>query len=236
MSGLLTAGGSMAERWISYFAFLKFTEHYWQTSEAEREIVRSGFLQSIQQLNSVSYLYQVFPLSSETDVLFWTSKQFEESRTLDDLFVDLARALNSQKYFLQPIKAWWGFTRPSDYAKGKSAQEIDVLDSRRKKYLTIYPFTKTAEWYQLKRDSRQGMMNEHIRIGHQYQQINQLLLYSTGLQDQEFIVVYEMDDLVEFSALVSELRSSDARRYTLNDMPIYSAIYHPSQETMELFK
>jgi hypothetical protein len=39
------------------------------------------------------------------------------------------------------------------------------------------------------------MMNEHIRIGKQYREITQLLLYSFGLQDQEFVVVYETDDL-----------------------------------------
>ena len=37
------------------------------------------------------------------------------------------------------------------------------------------------------RETRQGMMNEHIRVGRQYPEISQLLLYSTGLQDQEFV-------------------------------------------------
>ena len=78
-------------------------------------------------------------------------------------------------------------------------------------------------------------MNEHIRIGHQYPQISQLLLYSTGLQDQEFIVAYETDDLPAFSALVSELRTSDARPYTLSDTPIYTAVHHPTQDTLTLF-
>jgi chlorite dismutase len=49
------------------------------------------------------------------------------------------------------------------------------------------------------------MMNEYIRIGKQYAEIGQLLLYSFGLQDQEFVVVYEMDNLTLFSQLVHEL-------------------------------
>jgi chlorite dismutase len=96
----------------------------------------------------------------------------------------------------------------------------------------MYPFVKTVEWYMMSKEARQGMMNQHIRIGKQYPEITQLLLYSFGLQDQEFIVVYEMDDLSRFSDLVYELRSSEARRYTERDTPLITAIYHPAEETL----
>jgi len=43
------------------------------------------------------------------------------------------------------------------------------------------------------------MMNEHIKMGKQFFDIKQLLLYSFGIQDQEFVVSYEMDDLTRFS-------------------------------------
>ena len=68
------------------------------------------------------------------------------------------------------------------------------------------------------------MMFEHIKIGKQFPDITQLLLYSTGLQDQEFVVVYETDDLARFSKLVTELRSTAARPYTLRDSPLHTAI------------
>ena len=88
----------------------------------------------------------------------------------------------------------------------------------------------------MSRESRQGMMNEHIRIGKQYEEIKQLLLYSFGLQDQEFVVVYETDDLLRFSDLVNELRDTEARRYTLKDTPVYTAIYHAAPQAMALWK
>jgi chlorite dismutase len=80
------------------------------------------------------------------------------------------------------------------------------------------------------------MMNEHIRIGKQYEDITQLLLYSFGVQDQEFIVVYETDDLPHFSDLVNELRGVDGRRYTLRDTPLHTAFYHPAEETLALWR
>ena len=225
----------MVERILGHFTFFKFTDAYWQLSEDKRTAARNGFLQAIQQLPSHAQLYQIFPLSVESDILLWNSIRIEENSSPEDFFGILAQLINSQRAFLLPVRVWWGFTRPSDYSRGKSAQEIDPFSDERLKNLTIYPFTKTAEWYQLKRDARQGMMNEHIRIGHQYPHIKQLLLYSTGLQDQEFIVVYEMDDITEFSSLVSDLRSTDARRYTMQDTPVFSAVFHPPQETLDLF-
>ena len=112
------------------------------------------------------------------------------------------------------------------YSKAKkSAQVLDPFEmDMRKTYFTIYPFTKTTEWYLKTREERQEMMNEHIRIGKQYAEITQLLLYSFGIQDQEFIVAYEMENLPLFSDLVYELRGSVARLYTLIDTPIITSV------------
>ncbi len=77
-------------------------------------------------------------------------------------------------------------------------------------------------------------MNEHIRVGHDFPQVRQLLAYSTGLDDQEFIVAYEIDDLVAFQDLVIALRETEARRFTLTDQPILTAIHRPLGEALQL--
>jgi chlorite dismutase len=80
------------------------------------------------------------------------------------------------------------------------------------------------------------MMNEHIKLGKEYPDITQLLLYSVGLQDQEFVVVYETDDLTLFSDLVYRLRDTEVRRFTERDTPLYTAVYHSAEETLALWK
>jgi chlorite dismutase len=65
------------------------------------------------------------------------------------------------------------------------------------------------------------MMAGHIKVGKQYPEITQLLLYSFGLQDQEFVVVYETADLGRFLGLVHELRGTEARKYTERDWPLH---------------
>lgn len=46
-------------------------------------------------------------------------------------------------------------------------------------------------------------------------------------------MVYETDNLPQFSELVSALRSTEARRYTLRDTPIYTAMYQPMEEFLQ---
>lgn len=127
-----------------------------------------------------------------------------------------------------------GLIRPSRYVKKPTAQEQAIFSDARGAYLIVYPFTKTHEWYRLSREARQGMMNEHIRIGHDFPQVRQLLAYSTGLDDQEFIVAYDTDDLVAFQDLVIALRETEARRFTRSDQPILTAVHRPLADALRL--
>jgi chlorite dismutase len=73
-----------------------------------------------------------------------------------------------------------------------------------------------------------------MRVGHRYPQVRQLLAYSFGLDDQEFIVAYETDDLVAFQDLVRELRETESRRSTMRDTPIVTGIHRPLGHVLEL--
>lgn len=226
----------MAERTLNHFACFRFNEAYWSLSSRQRVDFREGLLQALRAAAPRVDVYQVFPARADTDILVWSALRADENNAAEGFFDRFARAVNSRRALISPTTALWGFTRPSQYSKGRSPQEIDPFATERKRYLVGYPFVKTKEWYLMSRDARQGMMNEHIRVGHQYPEIKQLLLYSFGLQDQEFIVVYETDDLVQFSDLVTELRNTEARRYTERDTPIFTAAYRPAEETLALWE
>jgi chlorite dismutase len=225
----------MPEQFLCHFACLQFTQRYWELSQSDRQGWAVRFNAELGARIPHHAVYQVFPSRAEADILLWTSFQVTSPEDPAGNLQDIACLLNPYRAYFKPFQILWGLTRPSDYAKGKSSQEIDPMSVEYKKYLVIYPFTKTDEWYRYSRDTRQGMMNEHIRVGHQYPQITQLLLYSTGLQDQEFVVTYETDDLGLFSSLVTELRSADGRPFTAKDTPIFTAVYHPVPETLGLF-
>ncbi|MEO5704888.1 MAG: chlorite dismutase family protein [Candidatus Limnocylindrales bacterium] len=123
---------------------------------------------------------------------------------------------------------------PSQYVRKPTGQEQSLFAGERSRYLVVYPFTKSTEWYLLSKEARQGVMNEHMRVGHDYPTIRQALAYSFGLDSQEFVVAYEMDDLVAFGDLVRALRSTESRRSTVRDTPILLGIHRPIPEILSL--
>lgn len=211
---------------LNHFGIFRFTTEFWSLSPERRASAYADLVAGVREAATV-HPYQLSPLEARADILLWSAVEVDDPNTPKAMFESLARNLSPFRRFLEPRDTLWGFTRPSQYSRAKSAQEVDPLSSERSPYLVMYPFTKTADWYLLGGETRQGMMNEHIRIGKQYREIRQLLLYSTGLQDQEFVVVYETDDLMMFSALVKELRETEARRFTKRDTPVHTGLYSP---------
>jgi len=122
--------------------------------------------------------------------------------------------------WLRVRHALLGRTAPSQYVTAPSDQEAGITRDGSGRYLVVYPFTKSADWYLLSREARQGVMNEHMRVGRGYPSVRQALAYSFGLDDQDFIVAYETDDLAAFGDLVHELRATESRRSTVRDTPL----------------
>ena len=210
---------------LGHFANYRFTAGFWSLAADERRRHAGAWLDAMSSTTEAANLYLSQGLEGGADVLLWTSVRIPEPSRTGEFFRRRAAEENRHRDILEPGHVVWGLTRPSEYSRAaKSAQEIDPFAEQRLPYLVMYPFTKTAEWYLLGRETRQGMMNEHIRIGKQYREITQLLLYSFGLQDQEFVVVYETDDMSYFSQLVYDLRDTEARRYTKADTPLHSGV------------
>lgn len=208
---------------LNHFGVYRYTHEYWSLSAVRRATVFADLVGELGELVAV-HPYQLTPLEADADLMLWSVTEVADAAAPRSFFEHLARSLSPFRQYLQPRDTLWGFTRPSQYSRAKSAQEVDPLSAERSPYLVIYPFTKTVDWYLLGAETRQGMMNEHIRIGKSYRDISQLLLYSVGLQDQEFVVVYETDDLAQFSSLVKELRDTQARRFTKRDTPVHTAL------------
>lgn len=221
-------------RTLNHFVLVAFKDAYWALGSEARGAFHADWLAT---LNKAAQKVDIFQSAEAgVDLLIWSAVQAEAPQATADFFECFARAYSPFRHLIEIKGSLWGYTRPSQYTKSRSTQEIEPFAETRKRYLVIYPFVKTVEWYLMSREARQGMMNEHIRIGKQYDEIKQLLLYSFGVQDQEFVVVYEMDDLQQFSDLVNELRASEARRYTQRDTPLHTGIYHPAEVTLALWK
>ena len=203
------------------FLFLRVPGGRRAHHEAER--VRAAVASAEQGPGVVAVTtYSLVGLRSDADLGFWIAA------TSVPAYQAAAHALGRTD--LDLTASLWGFVRASPYT-GRSGTSIEMA-APRKRYLVVYPFTKTHDWYQLAGDARRKMMTDHARVGHGFEGIDQLLLYCTGLSDWEFVVGYETDDLERFSDLVTTLRSTAVRPYTLRDTPTFTGRFGPLEETL----
>ena len=93
-----------------------------------------------------------------------------------------------------------------------SDEERNVAAPFRGKYLFVYPFVKTRAWYGMPEDERWRIMQEHIKVGREYPSVDNHTTYSFGLDDQEFVVAFDTDDVGAFLDLVQRLRTTEASR------------------------
>lgn len=220
----------MAERQLNLYSTFSYTDAYFALEPKERTTVRKQIADEAGALAESTSFYSVYPARCDVDLLIWSAWHVEHGCKTKEAFVKYGQTCENWRLYLRPVQTLWGYTGVSTYARGKSEQDIDPFEGPRGTYFVVYPFSKTKDWYLMSPDARQGQMNEHIKLGKQYPDIKQLLLYSFGLQDQEFVVAYETEDLPLFGDLVRALRSTEARRHTALDTPIITAIYQTPEE------
>ncbi|MGD2116647.1 MAG: chlorite dismutase family protein [Acidobacteriota bacterium] len=218
------------DRTLGHFACFTLGDAFWSLGPEDRRELLDDLMRDARDAAPRVELYQLYPTRSDADLLLWSALPAEDPAAPARFFEGFGRAVSARRPALVPSHTFWGLTRPSPYTgRGGSSREIDAVGGERETYLIVYPFAKTARWYLRAEGERREMMRDHIRVGREFEGVRQLLLYSFGLQDQEFVVVYETHDLSIFSELVHALRSTEARSFTALDTPILTAVHRGSK-------
>ena len=159
--------------------------------------------------------YSTLGLRDDADLLLWFM-----SESIDDIQETISKIYLTVvgKYFV-PSQVYLSSTRPSIYAK-KGTELSFVTGNEPKKYVIVYPFTKTREWYLLPMEQRKVMMDEHIAVAEKYPQVVLNTTYSFGIDDQDFMLAFESDDLHAFQNLIMDLRSTKVSGYVKVDTPM----------------
>ncbi len=220
----------MTDRFVQALA-LGLDSAWRRLAPAERRESCAEFFQAVEAGEAVTtFTYSMVGLKPGVDMMLWRL-----GASLDALEESAAAALRSgMGRWLEVRQSFLGVIQPSQYVKKPTPQEQSLFSGERSRYLVVYPFTKSTDWYLLDKQARQSVMNEHMKVGHSYPQVRQLLAYSFGLDDQDFLVAYETDDLIAFSELVRALRSTESRRSTVRDTPILTGIHREPRELASL--
>ncbi|HBH96433.1 MAG TPA: chlorite dismutase [Candidatus Omnitrophica bacterium] len=175
--------------------------------------------------------YSLVGLKPDVDFLIWrVGNRLEQLQAMSAAVRQTAMA-----GYLSMPHAYLSMTKRSTYV---DKLDPDHADARRfitpfhSKYLFVYPFVKTHEWYQLPFEQRQAMMDEHIVLGNTYPSVRIHTTYGFGLDDHEFVLAFETDHPQDFLDLVMAMRESKARPYTLRDTPIFTCVAKPFDEIL----
>jgi chlorite dismutase len=200
-------------------------------AKGERGRGGADLARSLQAGGSIrTFTYSMIGLQAGIDLLVWRLAD-----SLEDLEQAAAHALSSGMGAWMTVRhSFLGLIQPSEYVRRPTPQEQSLFSGDRSRYLVVYPFTKSSEWYLQSREERQTVMQGHIKVGHRWPQVRQLLAYSFGIDDQDFLVAYETDDLPAFSELVRALRETESRRATVTDTPILTGIHRPAEEIVTM--
>ena len=130
--------------------------------------------------------------------------------------------------YLSQVHSFVSLQRRSQYVnKTKGAGEGLELLPGQGKFLFVYPFVKTREWYRLSPHARQGMMDEHIAASSPFKGVHLNTSYGYGLDDEDFVVAFDSDYPQEFVDLVGRLRYTEASLYTQRDTPMFTCAKLP---------
>jgi chlorite dismutase len=217
------------------FAFYKVDPAWRRLPKEEREASKKEFGAAVEEWRQRMLLisYSTVGLRPETDFMLW--------RIADslDLLQAMSRELNRTALgaYLTTPYSFVAMTKRSIYVDkhvhpGQEGRRAAIVPGEYR-YLFVYPFVKTRDWFLLPIEQRQAMMDVHIKVGHQFPSVKLNTTYSFGLDDQEFVVAFESDKPGDFVDLVMALRETEGSRFTLRDTPIITCIRKPIHETLD---
>lgn len=218
------------------FQFLRVDPAWRRLDARERETGKREFLDEVDAWRGrvAAFSYSTVGLRSDCDLMLW---RVSESA---DAFQDMSSRLFATGIgrWMTPVYSYVAMTRRSEYIDkhmhpGQDGARLRIRPIDRR-YLFVYPFLKTREWYLLPQERRQQMMDAHIDVGNRFPSVKLNTTYSFGLDDQEFVVAFETDEPGDFLDLVMELRKTEGSKYTLRDTPIFTCIKRPLRECLDL--
>ena len=230
-----TDGKPVQRQYVS-FTFYKLDPAFRRLPKAEREQGMKEFIDVLEGYDNSSDMillcYSMVGLRGDVDIMIWRicySLEEFQKMTTRLLQTGLGAYLNTPYSYLSMTKR----SMYMDFINPEHEEDRTHIIPGKAKYLFIYPFVKTREWYLLTQFTRQGIMDEHIYIGNKYPTVKLNTTYSFGIDDYEFVVAFESDCPDDFLDLVQELRETEGSRYVKEDTPIFTCVAMSIEDTIK---
>jgi chlorite dismutase len=208
----------MPERHFVKYTFLKVDPAWRRLDDDQRATDKREFLAACENYAADRLLraFSTVGTRGDTDMMLLT--QATNLERIHEFHVVLAQS-GLMKWCSVP-HSYLAMTKPSEYSDESRLEVRPAMG----KYMFVYPFVKTRDWYVMDPKERWRIMQEHIAVGREYPSVDLNTSYSFGLDDQEFVVAFETDQPADFLDLVQRLRTTESSRYTKRDTPTFTCV------------
>jgi hydrogen peroxide-dependent heme synthase len=169
-------------------------------------------------------LYDVSGFRADAEIMaWWVAPTADATQTAYQLFRHTT--LGSR---CTPVWSQLALHRPAEF--NKSHIPAFLADEPPKKYVCVYPFVRSYEWYLLPDSERRAMLAEHGRLAREYPDVRANTVAAFALGDYEWMLAFEADDLHRIVDLMRHLRAAEARLHTREETPFYTGIRRDPRE------
>jgi peroxiredoxin len=161
-------------------------------------------------------VYDVTGLRADADVMVWWHA--EDIQQLQLAYNRLRRTAFGRR--LAPVWSQTALHRPAEF--NRSHLPAFLADEEPRKYVCVYPFVRSYEWYLLEDTERRRLLAEHGMMARDYPDVRANTVASFALGDYEWLLAFEADELYRIVDLMRHLRGSETRRHVREEVPFYT--------------
>lgn len=186
----------------------------------------SAAAQAAEALSAVTLrgAYHLTGFRAEADVMLWLTGHSSD---------ELQDALGAFRHtaFGRIVEPFWtaiGVHRDAEF--NRAHIPAFLAGEPPHKYLCVYPYVRSLEWYLLPDDERREMLAEHGMMGRDYPDVRANTVSSFALGDYEWLLAFEADELTRIVDVMRHLRGARARAHTREELPFLTGIRKPLAE------
>jgi chlorite dismutase len=168
--------------------------------------------------------YDIQGLRADADYMFWWIAPTPDD--LQDMYALFRRSYLGR--CSEPVWSAMALHRPAEFNKGHIPAFLAEEEPRG--YVSVYPFVRSYQWYLLDPAERRRLLAEHGMMARDYPDVRANTVACFSLNDYEWILAFEADELHRIVDLMRHLRGAEARLHTRVEIPFYTGRRKPVHE------
>jgi hydrogen peroxide-dependent heme synthase len=162
-------------------------------------------------------VYDLAGVRADADYMVWWHADTVEA--LQGAYADLRRTTALGRAST-PVWSQVALHRPAEFNKSHVPAFLAGEEARR--YVCVYPFVRSYDWYLLPDEERRTLLAEHGMAARGYKDVRANTVPAFALGDYEWILAFEADELHRIVDLMRDLRATRARLHVREEIPFYT--------------